>query len=216
MGAKAWMLVASDGDPRSALRARPALDRAATETLARRLFPQRRLVALADHDLLDVDPPHNQLAIGCFGTLSIMAAHEFAGDLPSQLDRRFLDGSIGRIVHLFAMHSVVDWFAFARWTDGRLERALSLSAEGILEDSGARLPFEEPFWRGEHADGQGEGEAIEGVPFHPLELAEAASRATFGFVFEGASDDTLVEPCDVPLMRYLRRRPLWRILLNLR
>jgi hypothetical protein len=49
------------------------------------------------------------------------------------------------------MHSVVDWFAFAVWQDGRLKRSLSLSPDsGVLEDIGAKLPFEEPYWSGKH------------------------------------------------------------------
>jgi hypothetical protein len=215
MGAKAWMLIASDGDPRSALRARPALDRVATEALVRRSFTEKKFAVLEDGNLAEAtSPPDHIAAAGCFGSLSILAAREFGIDRPSQVDRHFVDGSIGGVVHVFAVHSTVDWFAFARWRDGRLERALSLSAEGIIEDSGARLPFEEPFWRGEHADAYGEGDGIEGAPFHPLDLAEAASRELFGFVFEGESDATLVDPFDVPLMRYLRRRPWWRILLK--
>jgi hypothetical protein len=49
------------------------------------------------------------------------------------------------------MHSVVDWFAYAIWANGKLLRSLSLSpVSGILENIGQRLPFEEPYWSGEH------------------------------------------------------------------
>lgn len=50
------------------------------------------------------------------------------------------------------MHSVVDWFAFAVWTDGELVRSLSISGgEGrIIEDIGQRLSFEPPYWEGTH------------------------------------------------------------------
>jgi hypothetical protein len=44
------------------------------------------------------------------------------------------------------MHSVVDWFAYAQWINGKFVRSPSLSPDnGILEDIGQRLPFEEPF-----------------------------------------------------------------------
>lgn len=40
-------------------------------------------------------------------------------------------------MYLHAMHSVVDWFAFAVWgPDGKLRRALSVSpANGVIEAS---------------------------------------------------------------------------------
>ncbi|WP_405525285.1 DUF6928 family protein [Streptomyces canus] len=40
------------------------------------------------------------------------------------------------------MHSVVGWFAFAAWGDGRLLRSLSLSPDsGIIENGGEPLPL---------------------------------------------------------------------------
>jgi hypothetical protein len=52
----------------------------------------------------------------------------------------------GGTVYLRAMHSVVDWFAYAQSINGKFARSLSLSPDsGVLEDIGQRLPFEEPF-----------------------------------------------------------------------
>jgi hypothetical protein len=90
------------------------------------------------------------------------------------------------------MHSVVDWFAYAIWAaDGTLRRALSLSpVSGIIENIGAPLDFEEPYWAGLRPV---ETTGFSGQPypllFHPLELAEDALRALFGFNFEGLYHD---------------------------
>jgi hypothetical protein len=70
---------------------------------------------------------------------------------PSQLPGRLLTPGAGRRVILHAMHSATDWLAYAVWQDGVLLRSLSLSPDGgITEDIGAPLPFEAPFWAGEH------------------------------------------------------------------
>jgi hypothetical protein len=90
------------------------------------------------------------------------------------------------------MHSVVDWFAYAIWAgDGTLRRTLSLSPDsGIIENIGAPLDFEEPYWAGLRPV---ETTGFSGQPypllFHPLELAEDALRALFGFNFEGLYHD---------------------------
>lgn len=44
MGAKTWMLVASAGPARDALKSTPAIDRDASLELARKLFPRRTFV----------------------------------------------------------------------------------------------------------------------------------------------------------------------------
>ncbi len=100
------------------------------------------------------------------------------------------------------MHSVVDWFAYGVWTpDGTLRRALSVSSDDeVIEDVGERLPFEEPFWAGAHPAVDDDEEYP--LPFHPLELSEAALDHLFGFVFEGwsgMSGDSTVDPFDVTL-----------------
>lgn len=72
-------------------------------------------------------------------------------DHPSQLDSKFIEAFSSGTLYLHAMHSGVDFFAFAVWKNGTLQRSLSLSPDsGILDDIGPRLPFEVPFWAGEH------------------------------------------------------------------
>jgi hypothetical protein len=208
MGAKTWMLVYADSNAREALRTDPQLDRQATQTLATTLFPREKLEAVGDADLSYTCPPDNEACIGCFPGVSIIAAKEFGIDQPSMLPQRFIVAAGARIVTLHAMHSVVDWFAFAQWTNGKLLRSLSLSPDsGLLEDIGKRLAFEQPYWSGEHPAIDEEEEEEDGAypfPFHPLELGEAALRELFGYQLEGYIDTSLLKPELVPLVRYKR------------
>ena len=214
MGAKTWMLVYADDSVPEHLRANALLDRAASETLAKRLFPMETLTPLEDGDLSFTNPPDDELLVGSFGGVTIMAAAEFGGDKPSTLPPAFVAESRGRSLYLHAMHSVVDFFAYAVWRDGRLERALSLSPDsGIIEDIGTRLPFEEPYWNGDHpaVDPSEDDEADYPFPFHPLDLGEAALGALFGYHLEGPIDASLLEPESIPLARFKRSKSRWKL-----
>jgi hypothetical protein len=211
MGAKTWMLVYSTSNARDVLAAKPAIDRDATLKLAGALFPKITLEPLDDGSLTDTNPADNELFIGCFGDVSVVAAKEFAGDFPSKLPSIFIDaGRIGTI-HLHAMHSVVDWFAFAVWSNGRLRRSLRVSPDsGVMEDIGEKMAFERPYWAGEHPVSEdGEGEEYP-LPFHPLELGEAALLEFFGYVLEGDPADAKVDPDSVPLIRFKRGGGGWK------
>jgi len=210
MGAKTWMLVYSDGNAGEILRSGPGLDRDTTAILARKLFPSERLQPLEDGSLLDTCPPDNELIVGCFPGLSIVAAKEFGLDYPSTLQSAFIEPALGRTICLHAMHSAVDWFAYAMWKDGKLQRSLSLSPDsGILEDIGPRLPFEEPYWAGEHpALDPEEDESNYPFAFHPLELGEAALLELVGYQLEG--DDCRVDPEEIPLMCFKRSKSWWK------
>jgi hypothetical protein len=213
MGAKTWMLAYSDGNAAEILRTNPQLDQAATTALVKKLFPSERLQQIGAGDLAFTNPPDDELVAGCFPGLSIVGAMEFGADYPSQLDRHFLDEATGSTVYLHAMHSVVDWFAFAIWQNGKLTRSLSLSPDsGILEDIGPRLPFEEPYWSGEcPAVDPEEDDSDYPFPFHPLELGEAALGELFGYQLEGMPDTSFIEPDTIPLVRFKRSKPWWKI-----
>jgi hypothetical protein len=133
MGAKTWMLVLADAHAREAFAGIPQLDREATQKLAHALFPDEKLEPVGDGDLSYTCPLDNELHVGCFPGVSVVAAKEFGIDYPSKLPRRFIAAGGGGTVILHAMHSVVDWFAYAIWTNGRLRRSLSVSP-----DSGAQ------------------------------------------------------------------------------
>ena len=212
MGAKTWMFVASEASPRELLKGGPALDRDATLALAKQLFPFEKLSVLADGSLADTCPPDGELVIGCFPNLTIVAAKEFGIDFPSRLPESLRESLKGRITRLHAMHSAVDWLAFAVWEDGQLVRSLSLSPDsGVMEDIGSRLPFEEPFWAGLHpALDPDEDPSDYPFVFHPLELGEAALLEFFGYQLEGAVDASQLDPERIELMRFKRSASWWR------
>ncbi len=209
MGTHNWMLVYAEGDPREALRRQPTLDRDATLKFAQRLFPGETLTPLDDVDLSDTRADDDELIVGCFPEVSIISASEVALDNPSMLAPRFIKAGGRGSVWVHCMHSVVDWFAYAQWTNGKLIRSLSLSPEfGIMEDIGPRLHFELPFWAGEHPATDGDEEDDDyPFPFHPLELAEAALATLFGYVLEGGPVVSQFDPQTIPLMRFQRTQP---------
>jgi hypothetical protein len=125
MGAKDWLLMYADGEIQPVLRSAPVLDRQATRALVRRLYPRHELSDLPDGTLLEqANPDDDRVYAGCFAGLTVVRTTEAALDRPSRLDLREARGSR---LYLHAMHSVVDWFAYAIWSaDGALVQALSL------------------------------------------------------------------------------------------
>lgn len=190
MGAKDWMLLYADGEIRPLLQSAPPPDRDATRALIARLYPAHRIVEINDGTLFsNANPPDHHVYACCLPGLTVVCTGDAALDRPSQLDQRFLDEAKGRTVYLHAMHSVVDWFAYAIWTsDGMLWRSLSLSPDsGVIENLGNPLAFEAPYWAGEKPVDVDDEEDEERYPlrFHPLEMAEDALRSLFGFNYEG-------------------------------
>jgi hypothetical protein len=187
----------------------PELDRAATLQLAKKLFKGERLELLGDGVLCFTCPPDDELHVGCFAGVSVIAAKEFGIDYPSTLPQAFIEAGGSGKVYLHAMHSAVDWFAFALWSNGTLIRSLSLSPDsGILEEIGQRLSFEEPYWSGQHPAVDDDEVDTYPFAFHPLELGEAVLNHFFGYQLEGVVDDPAqLEPESVPLVRYKRSKP---------
>lgn len=205
MGAKDWMVVYAEGEVRPVLQAAPALDPEVTLALVQRLHPGQVVTPLGDRSLAQGNPPDGEVHAGCFPGLTIVCTGEVALDEPSRVHPRFLAEGRGRTTFLHAMHSVVDWCALAVWSpDGALVRALSLSPDdGIIENTGPPLPFEEPHWAGERAvdDGDEDDEPYP-LPFHPLELASDALRYVLGFEYEGLQLPDDPDPEQVPLVAY--------------
>src|SRR5438105_12046695 len=123
MGAKTWMLVYSNGIAREILKSKPSLDRNGTAALAKKLFPTEKLEPLDDGSLYFTCPPKNELVAGCYPNLSIVAAREFGIDYPSKLPAALIEPALGHTIYLHAMHSAVDWFAYAIWKNGKLQRS---------------------------------------------------------------------------------------------
>jgi hypothetical protein len=212
VGAKTWMLVYAKAKVGVALRGNLQLDRGATLQLATSLFPKHKLEPIGDGDLSFTCPPDDEVHIGCFPGVSILAAKEFGIDYPSKLPAPFISAGGSGTVYLHAMHSVVDWLAFAQWINGKLVRSLSLSPDsGILEDIGQRMPFEEPFWSGQNPVTVDDDEDDYPLPFHPLELGEAALKEFFGYQLEGLDGPKLLQPESIPLVKYKRTRSWWKL-----
>jgi hypothetical protein len=210
MGAKTWMLVYSDDDIRQILFGQPTLDRTKTEQFVKSAFPKHKLASIEDSTLAYTCPRRNVLIAGCYLGVTFLAAEEFGIDYPSKLDPRFI-GLIGsKNTYLFAMHSVVDFFAFAIWETGVLKRSLSASPDsGIMEDIGEKLPFEVPFWNGKHpaVDPEEEGEESEyPLKFHPLDFGEATLSNLVGFSMEGPLPTDVVDADQFPLMSFSRKK----------
>ncbi|MFP8886593.1 DUF6928 family protein [Streptomyces mangrovi] len=186
----------ADADVPGLLRRAGAADPARTSALLRRLYPGQEIEEGAGSSLQDgVYPPDGTVYAACRPGLEIVCDQEVMVDFPSQLPEHLVAASAGRRLVLHAMHSAVDWFAFAVWENGRLVRSLSLSPDdGIIESIGEPLPFERPYWAGNRpADvtpwpDEEEEEEPYPLPFHPLELGEDALRALCGFILEGRSE----------------------------
>lgn len=198
MGAKTGLLVYADGDVPGLLRSvGAAADLDQTVTMMRRLYPGWEIEQCKGSNLGDgVYPPKGTVYAASWPGVAVIGDQEVMIDAPSRLPEHLVAASAGRRLVLHAMHSAVDWLAFAVWEDGRLVRSLSLSPDsGIIENIGEPLPVELPYWAGDRpADiipWPGEEEEPYALPFHPLELGEDALRALCGFTQEGrpAPDD---------------------------
>jgi len=207
VGAKTWMLAYVKDNSSRALRSNVELDRNAACALARTLFSTEILEPLDDGCIAYTNPPDDELVVGCFPGIDIVAAKEFGIDYPSRLSQHFLRLGGERLVYLHAMHSVVDWFAFAIWDRGQLVRSLSLSPDsGVMEDIGEKRSFEIPYWAGQHPAVDGADDDAEyPFPFHPLDLGEAALKDFFGYNLEGEIDESQPDIDSIPLLTFKRR-----------
>jgi hypothetical protein len=183
LGAKTALLAYAAEDPVESLRQARELDPAASRALVAATHPGWDGTASSDGTLSDdCFPEEGTVYAGSFPGIDILCDRDVMDYLPSDFPARYLDVAAGRRVILHAMHSVVDIFVYAIWENGTLVRSLAMSSDdGIVENIGAPLPFEAPYWAGEHPVG---GQYR--LPFHPLDLGgDAALRALFGFVVEG-------------------------------
>ncbi len=203
MGAKAWFIACSDGDPKTVLAHRPAIDRGASRALAERLFPGCALDEEDDSALDLLNPEDGKLFVGHYGALQIVAHSELGGDYPSRAARKWFVPQLGRTAYLHATHSVVDWLAFGLWRDGKLIRALSVSPDdGVIEQIGDPLDFERPFWEGSKPADPDGGDDSYPLPFHPLELSEESMLQHMGYQFEGRPSEWVCDPSEIPISAF--------------
>ncbi|WP_299811274.1 hypothetical protein [uncultured Shewanella sp.] len=217
MGAKTWMIVYSEGNAPEVLKSNPKLEENRTSEFLARLFPDYELSPMDDGSLSFTSPEEDEIYAGFFNGVFVVAATEFGIDYPTKIPEHFITSEFGSTIQLHAMHSAVDWFAFAVWKNNQIKRALSLSPDsGVLEDIGERFEFENPYWEGKHPaidpEDYDEDEEEYPFPFHPLELGEAALKDMYGYQLEGCIDDPLFEPEEIPLMRFKRIqiKPWWK------
>ncbi|MGW4374905.1 DUF6928 family protein [Streptomyces albidoflavus] len=188
MGAKTGLLMYADGDIPCLLRHAGAPDPDRTSALVRRSYPDAAIERWEGSTLYNgVYPPPGRAYAGSWPGLDVLAGRRLMIDAPSQLPEHLVAAGAGRRLVLHAMHSVVDWLAFAVWEDGHLLRSLSLSPDsGVIENIGTPLPFEQPYWAGDRLaeviPWPGEEQDPYPLPFHPLELGEDALRSLCGFV----------------------------------
>ena len=201
MGAKTCLVAHAQGDARAILAGDPELQVAATASFVSSLFPGSGFAEPRRVDLSDTYVPDKSVVAGCFPGLRIAVSAEVAIDHPSKLPARFIAEHGTTLLH--AMHSAVDWLAFAVWKDGVLIRSVSVAPDsGVMEDIGEPLDFEKPYWEGRHPAVDPEEEDGYPLPFHPLELGEEALRHFFGFQLEGFVDATLLEPDRIPMLYF--------------
>ncbi|MFD0327123.1 DUF6928 family protein [Streptacidiphilus monticola] len=214
MGAKTGLLVYADGSVPNLLQQVGPADPERTAAMMRRLYPGWVIEEASGSNLWDgVYPPDGRAYAASWPNVELICDRRVMVDLPSQLPADLVAASAGRRLVLHAMHSVVDWLAFAVWEDGRLIRSLSLSPDsGIVENIGDPLPFELPYWAGERSADvipwPDEDEEPYPLPFHPLDLGEDALRALCGFTIEGFPESDDVDAGAIELHGFLVRDPL--------
>jgi hypothetical protein len=207
MGAKTALLAFTNGDIRPALRGATRSDLAEAEAFVRQAHPGYAVEAIGEGTLDEgVYPPDDAAYATILAGAELIGDQRFMLDRPSELPGHLVAMGGGRRIILHAMHSVVDWLAFAVWEDGTLIRSLSLSPDGGIEENiGDPYDFELPYWAGQHPVEPMPGwpnQEPYPLPFHPLELGEDALRALFGFILEGYPSPDDIEPENVHMHQF--------------
>ena len=127
MSANSALIVYSDSSPKDVLRAYPVLDKAATRSLAEKLFPGAQIDEIGDE--LAAPTPSTRRSdvayLGCFPGLDLVCSWKIMPDRPSQLDATVLHAADRRQAYLYALHADADWCSYGMWQDGELLRAYS-------------------------------------------------------------------------------------------
>jgi hypothetical protein len=160
------------------------------------LFPRSKYDNLGLSTLeQDGFPNRGEINIGTFEHGTVVATRDAALFNPTKLNGRYLKAPDSRDLVLLTQQSVHDMFAFGHWIDGQLRRSISVNPVGkVWESIGDPEPFERPFWAGEHPVGPDYP-----LPFHPLDMAEAAIRTYLGIYVEGLPTPGLVGPDRIQL-----------------
>ncbi|MDT0203524.1 DUF6928 family protein [Nocardioides sp. AE5] len=171
----------------------------APEDVVRRLFPRMRLERTDRGSLISHGfPERGEIAVGHITQGLIITTRDAALFRPTDLHARY--AKLGETRILLTQQTAHDMFAFARWSEGALVRALSVNPVGkVWQSIGDPDPFEAPFWSGEHPV-----DTDYPLPFHPLEMAEAAVQEFLGTQFEASPTPQTVAPESIVLDRFAR------------
>lgn len=200
MGARFALLGFTDGETPLDLRNQVA-DPERSAAIAKRLYPRTGYCKDAEVSLADGGwPPRGEFGIALFPSAVLIATIDAHLYNPTKLHPRYGKAGLGRTMLLVTQRSYNDMSAYARWEDGRLVRSLSVNPIGkVWEDRGTPAAFEHRFWAGDHPVSDDYP-----LPFHPLEMGEAAVEALFALVYEGVLDPGLVQPDEIVLDVYRR------------
>lgn len=180
---------------------RPDMRHSRPESVVRSLFPRTEYISDGPVTLEQGGfPLRGRLNVGSFEAGTLIATRDAALFNPTKLHRRYLKFASSRTVVLITQQSVYDMFAYARWVDGTLVRSISVNPVGkVWENVGDPEPFEVPYWRGEHPVPDDYP-----LPFHPLDLSDAALRSVLGLHYEGPYSPGLLSPETVIMHAYRR------------
>lgn len=212
MGAKTWMIVYSNGDVPLVWSREPKLNSERNSKILSVLFPGEKYGEIENGNLASTCPDNSYVQIADLDEVLIVATHEVAIDNPSKIPRNFVSFESYKYTYVFAMHSGVDWFAFAVWESGSLIRSLSVSPDsGIIEDIGAHLSFEEDYWNNKHpaVDPDDDDDSYP-LAFHPLDFGESVLLHLMGYQYEGLTSFNKVDPENIA-MHCFHKRSWWKI-----
>lgn len=198
MGSKAGLVFLGDGLPKDTLKAafEPDLARSAAlaSVIAGAPVEHAGVRTLDDQG---VWPEPGVMCVGACEGFALVGYREIGPDRPSEIGAWIDAVSPTGSAHGVFMHSVVDFGAFAVWEHGVLRRSVSLTPDaGIVENIGDAYAFESPFWDGERPLDDAPGYPL---PFHPLDFADEALLAFFGFGLERPSSTFTVDPGTIGL-----------------
>ncbi|MGX6607983.1 DUF6928 family protein, partial [Micromonosporaceae bacterium Da 78-11] len=191
-------LAFTDGDLRPALLGATRSDPAEADEVVREIFPGRDVIPAGSSTLDVTYPPDDFTQVTVLAGAELLCDRRLVLGRPSELPEHLLRAGAGRRIIMHGMHSVVDWFCFAVWEDGKLVRSVSVSpAAGVQENIGEPYDFERPYWDGEHPvepDPTWGDEEPYPLPFHPLELGEEALHACSASSSKGCPNRTTSTP----------------------
>ncbi|OKI08107.1 hypothetical protein A6A06_35240 [Streptomyces sp. CB02923] len=196
MGSKAVIVAFVEEDSRGVFRRDLKIDQRESKLLAEGVLG----ATACESEILPLSlaawPDPGTVCAASYSGLEVICSRNFAKPNPSQLTEDIVRRAGGRTAYGVFMHSADDWASFAVCSGGELVRSVSLSPDsGITENLGEYLPFELPFWNGEHSAGESEY----ALPFHPVDFGNEALRELFGFILEGYEDPSCVNPEDIEI-----------------